>query len=812
MSVHNLWIFVLLALLVRSQDADEKSGPTVTGTKLDSSMQEFVWCGEDNDVVLLHTAGGNVYRSQDRGATFKQITKRMQKAAEELVEDAEEIGEVANILRSEADDKLVFFVGTKGVSWVSQDCGARMRALNKGFVSTVVRSHPVERNWILAGSRQTCESDAKKSKKSSCIPGAFVLYLTQDLGQTWKKIARNVHRFDWPLNQMQISAGVPTSRVFALMSGKQQNPLVCTDDFFGNTTVLVPDALDFKRRAAYLFATQKLQGSGEVTLLVASVANGFSKFVPAVFPQRTLKSHKFHILSTSAVAVFILVTHRADSPIGDLYVSDSTGVRYTLSLKHVLRTPIYGADFSMIKGLEGVYIANALNERAAKAFGKQSEEDDTEEEKWVDDEREESSERRSADSGKRKKLSESLIKDNIHSYITFNKGGSWRYIMPPKVDSKGQQVHCQGDGKCALHLYIYKDTTLPLYSHQNAHGLILATGNTGKALLHKQFTRNVYLSRDGGLTWREIAKGPHVYDLADHGGLIVLSKLAGSGRKGVSVKYSWNEGTSWESLQISPKNGTMEDVFTEPDSSTQHFLARVDSYRETEGGLTKYTSIYNINFEGLHKRQCRGEDKPGTPGSDYEAWSPYDGRQGDNKCLLGRRISYSRRKRDSDCFNGIKFERPLSTENCDCTEEDYECDFGFARKDLLSNGPCIALSNISYSPPDQCPAAGYYEVSSGYRKVSGDSCQNGVKHEPITIPCSTSLMSSSGLIILALLGIIVVLLVVVGFNYGSLELLKKKVGAGLKAVGKFRDVKYGKVDTDEEMVISSGKSDAEAEK
>ena len=34
---------------------------------------------------------------------------------------------------------------------------------------------------------------------------------------------------------------------------------------------------------------------------------------------------------------------------------------------------------------------------------------------------------------------------------------------------------------------------------------------------------NTYLSRDGGLTWFEIFKGSSIYEIGDHGGLIVLA-------------------------------------------------------------------------------------------------------------------------------------------------------------------------------------------------------------------------------------------------------------------------------------------------
>ncbi len=34
---------------------------------------------------------------------------------------------------------------------------------------------------------------------------------------------------------------------------------------------------------------------------------------------------------------------------------------------------------------------------------------------------------------------------------------------------------------------------------------------------------NTYLSRDSGLTWQELIKGSHLYEIGDHGGLLVLA-------------------------------------------------------------------------------------------------------------------------------------------------------------------------------------------------------------------------------------------------------------------------------------------------
>jgi len=90
---------------------------------------------------------------------------------------------------------------------------------------------------------------------------------------------------------------------------------------------------------------------------------------------------------------------------------------------------------------------------------------------------------------------------------------------------------------------------------------------------------------------------------------------------------------------------------------------------------------------------------------------------------MGRSVNYVRRKRDSKCFNPQVWERIDSLDICSCTEEDFECDVGFFRDD---SGACLRTDEtlISYDPPDNCN--GYYEVSLGYRKVTGDSCMGGV--------------------------------------------------------------------------------------
>ena len=88
-----------------------------------------------------------------------------------------------------------------------------------------------------------------------------------------------------------------------------------------------------------------------------------------------------------------------------------------------------------------------------------------------------------------------------------------------------------------------------------------------------------------------------------------------------------------------------------------------------------------MDFGGLHTRQCKGADMAGEEDSDFELWTPYDGRHCDNKCFLGQQVTYVRRKQDSKCYNGEDLERVTQRSPCACTMMDFECSFGYKRHD-----------------------------------------------------------------------------------------------------------------------------------
>ena len=126
--------------------------------------------------------------------------------------------------------------------------------------------------------------------------------------------------------------------------------------------------------------------------------------------------------------------------------------------------------------------------------------------------------------------------------------------------------------------------------------------------------------------------------------------------------------------------------------------------------------------------------------SDYKRWSANDNTKGKHRyCLLGRKEIYERRMVNANCYNGRDYERLISVENCQCEKNDFQCDFGFKRDNSWSNG-CVLddqFHHDPYGPPAHCPSGQFYNLTRGYIKIRGDTCEGGKSKvfEPQSIPC-----------------------------------------------------------------------------
>jgi hypothetical protein len=59
--------------------------------------------------------------------------------------------------------------------------------------------------------------------------------------------------------------------------------------------------------------------------------------------------------------------------------------------------------------------------------------------------------------------------------------------------------------------------------------------------------QGTFLSRDAGHSWSHIAKGSHIYEMGDHGGLLLMAPDQYSTNK---ISFSWNEGLTWETVML----------------------------------------------------------------------------------------------------------------------------------------------------------------------------------------------------------------------------------------------------------------------
>lgn len=47
--------------------------------ELDGKVDDIIWCGETNDVMLVKSSDGSIYRSRDRGGNWKRLKGMMSK-------------------------------------------------------------------------------------------------------------------------------------------------------------------------------------------------------------------------------------------------------------------------------------------------------------------------------------------------------------------------------------------------------------------------------------------------------------------------------------------------------------------------------------------------------------------------------------------------------------------------------------------------------------------------------------------------------------------------------------------------------------
>jgi len=572
--------------------------------------------------------------------------------------------------------------------------------------------HPFSPNWAIAGVGVSFNT-----------PGA--VYITKDFCRSWTLIANDVYQYGWG-DTAESSSFV--ERLYFIKESEDFRDFVYSDDLGLSFNTIAANAYVFVFLEKQVFYAVYDFTNAEVMLYVSPDIGASRKtFYLTEFPfGDELENNGYVILDDHTGAVYMGVNHGdVNSHWGHVYVSDSIGYRYSLSSPHTrFQYSSSGApnyDFDRINALDGVYLSNVL-------FN------------WDDEE---------------------AVQDEVQSFITLNNGGSWKQLIPPTVDMNGQPYTCTGP--CYLHLHgwtSYNDESTqygPFYSVENAVGLIIGSGNVGEFLSFERDEVRTYFSRDGGVTWKEIHSGPSIYEFADDGGVLVLAPF---GEMTNTIYYSLDEATTplvAYQLPVAPLD--IDNIFTEPSATGMKVV--ISGTRSGVGYLI------GVDFSAVFSRNCTSDD--------YELWAP-EGTTPINglNCQLGKQVLYQRRKPSAQCWNP-NVDHVYNVTACTCTEDDWECDFGYER---LGNGSCILDMEPTSYPPENCE--GTYYKTKGYRKEAGNICSGGVDHSPAgPYSCDgnsdVDLSSNKGWIAAVVIVPLVVLLVIGAFFAIRSEKLREKL-------------------------------------
>ena len=59
--------------------------------EIDSNVNDMMWCGSQNEVILVLTQKGTVYRSRDRGSSWKKLQSVMAQAGSQVADQDQEV-------------------------------------------------------------------------------------------------------------------------------------------------------------------------------------------------------------------------------------------------------------------------------------------------------------------------------------------------------------------------------------------------------------------------------------------------------------------------------------------------------------------------------------------------------------------------------------------------------------------------------------------------------------------------------------------------------------------------------------------------
>ncbi|GAB5578767.1 VPS10 domain-containing receptor SorCS3 [Prionailurus iriomotensis] len=592
---------------------------------------------------------------------------------------------------------------------ISSDEGATYQKYRLTFYIQSLLFHPKQEDWVLAYSL-----DQK-------------LYSSMDFGRRWQLVHERItpNRFYWSVAGLDKEADLVHMEVRT--ADGYAHYLTCRIQECAETTRSGPfvrsiDISSLVVQDEYIFI--QVTTGGRASYYVSYRREAFAQIK---LPKYSLPKD-MHIISTDENQVFAAVQEWNQNDTYNLYISDTRGIYFTLAMENIKSSRgLMGniiIELYEVAGIKGIFLAN----------------------KKVD--------------------------EQVKTYITYNKGRDWRLLQAPDVDLRGSPVHCLLPF-CSLHLHLEISenpySSGRISSKETAPGLVVATGNIGPELSYTDI--GVFISSDGGNTWRQIFDEEYNVWFLDWGGALVAMKHTPLPVRHLWDTVSFDEGHSWDKYGFTSVPLFVDGALVEAGVETQimtkplviHMYRAINYWalKRVFGhfSLRSEWQLVKVDYKSIFSRRCTKED--------YQTWHLLN--QGE-PCVMGERKIFKKRKPGAQCALGRDSSGTVVSEPCVCADWDFEwhglrllpewdledirllemekfppkllevlnpfivkkdaetfCDYGYERH---GESQCVpAFWYNPATPSKDCSLGQSYLNSTGYRRIVSNNCTDGLREK-----------------------------------------------------------------------------------
>ena len=476
------------------------------------------------------------------------------------------------MVQSQSDPKRIVFLSSQTSHLFTPDGGETLIPFQtplppaESAASFVFHANEPESFLFIGTTNCLVESDCKN-----------VAFVTTDRGRTWNQIETYALMCLW--GRTASLASRPDTVYCAAQSsksGRQAPPGAANIELVRGTNYYRSDRRVLAQRVQGFHIVQRFlvvaaRSDNATSPMVLSVSSDGETLVPARFyapPTVVLKEMAYTILAASPGSIFIDVLTQDASPFrpfGTLFASNSEGNDFKRLLEFTNRNEIGFVDFGKMPGLDGILLANVVQNPAAVRRGDEKQ---------------------------------------LQTRVSFDNGNTWRLLRAPASNVANETYDCQPPS-CGLHLHgVTQLRKANMASLGAPVGLMVGVGNIGERLGSYR-DGNTYLSRDGGLTWTEVRRGPHLFEFAGRGAILLLVPDADRTR---TVSYSFDDGRTWceGQIPIGPDEAvTVDAVTSEPNSASRVFV--LFARKPSRTGTPTHAALH-IDFAPLLTRRCVDAD------------------------------------------------------------------------------------------------------------------------------------------------------------------------------------------------------------